>query len=92
MWRRKPLAPSPGRRSTARPGARGLRSIMEAILLDLTGRLANDQAAGAFPSMTLFLVATVVIASGLLGALVVLMRDAPPQGTKPKRFLVSNWK
>jgi hypothetical protein len=42
--------------------------------------------------MTLFLVAIVVVASGLLGTLVVLMRHAPPQGTKPKRFLLSNWK
>ena len=42
--------------------------------------------------MTPFLVALVVVASGLLGTLVVLMRHAPPQGTKPKRFLLSNWK
>jgi hypothetical protein len=42
--------------------------------------------------MTLFLVAIVVVASGLLGTLVVLMRDAPLQGTKPRRFLLSNWK
>jgi hypothetical protein len=42
--------------------------------------------------MTLFLVTMVVVASGLIGILVVLMRDAPQQGTKPKRFLLSNWK
>jgi hypothetical protein len=42
--------------------------------------------------MILFVVATVVVASGSLGTLVVLMRDAPPQGTKPKRFLLSSWK
>jgi ATP-dependent Clp protease ATP-binding subunit ClpX len=31
---RRHWAPSPARRSSARPGARGLRSIMESILLD----------------------------------------------------------
>jgi hypothetical protein len=41
--------------------------------------------------MTQFLVAIVVVAPGLLGTLV-LMRDALPQGTKPKRFSLSNWK
>ena len=60
--------------------------------LGVLGRLANDQAASAFPSLTLFLVAIVVVASGLFGTLVALMRNAPPQGTKPKRFLLSNWK
>jgi hypothetical protein len=42
--------------------------------------------------MTQFLVAIVVVAPGLLGTLVVLMRDALPQGTKPKRFSLTNWK
>ena len=57
-----------------------------------TGQLTNDHAAGAFPSMTLFLVAIVVLAAGLLGALFLLFRDAH-RGTKgPKRSLLSNWK
>ena len=43
-------------------------------------------------SMTLFLVAIVVLAAGLLGTLVLLFRDAH-RGTKGlKRFLLSNWK
>jgi hypothetical protein len=58
----------------------------------LLGRLANDQAAGAFPSMSLFLVTVVAFAAGLLGTLYLLFRDAQ-QGTKaPKRSLLSNWK
>jgi hypothetical protein len=56
------------------------------------GRLANDHAACAFPSMTLFLVAIVVLAAGLLGTLSLLFRDAH-RGTKGlKRSLLSNWK
>ena len=56
------------------------------------GRLANDQAAGAFPSMSLFLVTVVVFAAGLLGTLYVLFREAQ-QGTKAlKRSSLSNWK
>jgi hypothetical protein len=54
--------------------------------------IPNDQAAGAFSSMTLFLAAIVVLAAGLLGTLFLLFRDAH-RGTKgPKRFLLSNWK
>jgi hypothetical protein len=42
--------------------------------------------------VTLFLVAIVVVASRLLGALFLLARD-PLQGAKVvKRFLLSNWK
>ena len=56
------------------------------------GRLANDHAACAFPSMTLFLVAILVLAAGLLGTLLLLFRDAH-RGTKGlKHSLLSNWK
>jgi hypothetical protein len=56
------------------------------------GRLANDHAACAFPSMTLFLVAILVLAAGLLGTLFLLFRDAH-RGTKGlKHSLLSNWK
>jgi hypothetical protein len=42
--------------------------------------------------MTLFLVAIMVLAAGLLGTLFLLFRDAH-RGTKgPNRFLLSNWK
>jgi hypothetical protein len=42
--------------------------------------------------MTLFLVAIMVLAAGLLGTLFLLFRDAH-RGTKGlKRFLLSNWK
>jgi hypothetical protein len=42
--------------------------------------------------MTLFLVAIMVLAAGLLGTLFLLFRDEH-RGTKgPKRFLLSNWK
>jgi hypothetical protein len=59
---------------------------------DLVKILSNDQAAGAFPSMSLFLVTVVAFAAGLLGTLYLLFRDAQ-QGTKaPKRSLLSNWK
>ena len=37
--------------------------------------------------MTLFLVAIVVVASGLLGTLVALMRNAPPQGDEAQTLL-----
>ena len=56
------------------------------------GRLANDHAAGAFPSMTLFRAAIVEVAAGLLGTLFLLFRDAH-LGTKGlKHSLLSNWK
>jgi hypothetical protein len=43
--------------------------------------------------MTLFLVAILVCAAGLLGTLFLLFHDAPRGTTKAlKRFLVSNWK
>jgi hypothetical protein len=42
--------------------------------------------------VTLFLVAIVVVASGLLGALFLLARDAPQGAKVVKRFLLSNWK
>jgi hypothetical protein len=58
----------------------------------ILGPLANDHAAGAFPSMTLFLAAMVVLAAGLLGTLFLPFRDAH-RGTKElNRFWLSNWK
>ena len=77
------------RDSRSRPADNGPRPCGPHSAL---GRLANDQAAGAFSSMTLFLAAIVVLAAGLRGTLFLLFRDAH-RGTKgPKRFLLSNWK
>ena len=69
-----------------------LLTTHRALRIKRTGQLTNDHAAGAFPSMTLFLAAIVVLAAGLLGTLFLLFCDAH-RGTKGlKRFLLSNWK
>jgi tryptophan-rich sensory protein len=68
------------------------KSTTRRLALILSLLLANDQAAGAFLSMSLFVVTIVAFAAGLLGTLYLLFRDAQ-QGTKaPKRSLLSNWK
>jgi hypothetical protein len=88
----------PFRRDTASTLLRDFRSRpadkrTRALRIKRTrGRLANDHPPCAFPSMTLFLVAIMVLAAGLLGTLFLLFRDAH-RGTKgPNRFLLSNWK
>ena len=83
------------------PTVKFRRDTASTLLRDFRSHLAdnaqglahtNDHAAGAFPSMTLFLAAIVVFAVGLLGTLFLLFRDAH-RGTKGlKRFLLSNWK
>ena len=73
----------------SRPADNGPRPCAPQSVL---GPLANNHTAGAFPSMTLFLAAIVVLAAGLLGTLFLLFRDAH-RGTKDSNVLLAiGWK